>query len=113
MNVVEKAKELINCPSCCQELKDCAKTWIDSIGTDKEQSAAKEFVESLEENIRPIDSLVEFAHSDIAKQIFGEGYEGFVKHSDELKKSGAKYCDCQACTISQELLSKKILFSSN
>ena len=34
--VIEKSKELIAAATACQEVKDAAQKWIDSVGTEKE-----------------------------------------------------------------------------
>ncbi len=104
-NLITLAKEMIAAPSCCAPLKAKTQAWIDN-PTDK--AIAKEFVAELESDITPIDKLVAFAHSPNAAKIFGEeGAKKFAAHADELKASGAKYCDCGACTPAQELLRNK------
>ena len=35
------------------------------------------------------------------------GAKKFAAHADELKASGAKYCDCGACKPGQEILAHK------
>ena len=56
----------------------------------------------------PIDGLVAFAHSERAVEIFGaEGAKNFAAHADTLKASGAKYCDCPACSPAAEVLDNK------
>ena len=45
-----------------------------------------------------------------AAQIFGaEGAKNFAAHADELKASGAKFCDCGACKPGLEILKNKSL----
>ena len=104
-NLIATAKELIAAPSCCAPLKAKAQEWIDN---PNDKALSKEFVAELEADITPIDGLVGFAHSPAAVKIFGEeGAKGFAAHADELKASGAKYCDCAACTPALKLLDKK------
>ncbi len=107
-DLVAIAQKMVSAPSCCAELKEVTATWVDSIGTDKEKKSAENFIEEIKADITAIDNLVAFAHSDHAKEIFGEeGSKNFAAHADELKKSGAKYCDCQACAAGLELLKNK------
>ena len=108
-DVIAKTQDLIKAPSCYAGLKDKAQAWIDSIDTKDEKSNAQAFLTELESDITPIDGLVAFAHSDHAKEIFGEGQPAFAKHADELKASGAKYCDCAACAPGLEILKHKDL----
>ena len=107
--IIEDTKKLINAPSCYAELKTKAQTWLDAIGTKEEQDAAKAFITELEGDITKIDNLVAFAHSEQATQIFGDGAKAFAAHADELKASGAKYCDCAACTPGRAILANKNL----
>ena len=109
-NVIESAKKMIAAPSCYAGLKDKAQIWIDSIDTDKESKAAKDLIEETKADITTIDNLVAFAHSDHAVEIFGkDGAKNFAAHADELKKSGAKYCDCPACVAGLEILENEAL----
>lgn len=109
-NLIETAKNMVAAPSCCPELKEIGQAWLDSIGKADEKEKAKILIAEIEEDITPIDSLVEFAHSEEAIKLFGvEGQKNFVVHADELKASGAKYCDCAACKPAQEILANKSL----
>lgn len=106
--VVEKVKEMMAAPMCYQGLRDAAQAWLDARGGANEKAAAKTLLSAIEECITPIDGLVAFAHSDDTKEIFGaEGAAKFAAHADELKASGAKYCDCAACKPAQEILEHK------
>ena len=107
-DLIEKAKALIAAPSCCAELKEIGQAWIDSVGKSDEKEKAENLIAEIKEDITPIDGLVAFAHSDNAVKIFGaEGQKNFAAHADELKASGAKYCDCGACKPAFEILENK------
>ena len=109
-NVIEKAKAMAAAPSCCSELKAAVKAYLDAVGTADEKVAAQNLIAEIEEDVTPIDGLTVFAHSEHAKEIFGaEGAEKFAAHADELKASGAKYCDCGACANGLEVLANKNL----
>ena len=105
--LIEKIKAMAAAPSCCAELKVAVKDYLDALNTANEKVAAQNLIAEIEEDITPIDHLVAFAHSDTAKKIFGEGQKGFAAHADELKASGAKYCDCGACAPAREILANK------
>lgn len=108
--LIELAKKMIAAPSCCAPLKKIGQEWIDAVGTPKEKIAAQKLIAELEGDITDIDSLVNFAHSEHAAQIFGvEGAKNFAAHADELKASGAKFCDCGACAPGLEILKNKAL----
>ena len=117
-NLIEKAENMMNAPSCCAQLKKVAQEWIDSVGKADEKEKAKIFIDELQNDITPIDELqnditpidglVTFAHSPISEKLFGaEGAKNFAAHADELKASGAKYCDCGACAPGLEILNNK------
>ena len=105
--VIEKVKELIAAPSCCAEAKAAAQSWLDALGTEHEAEESAKLIKELEEDIEPIDALVSFAESDVAEKVFGDGVAAFRAHANELKASGAKYCDCPACAACAAILEHK------
>ena len=106
--LIEKIKAMAAAPSCCAELKAAAAAYLNAVGTTDEKIAAKNLLAKMEEDITPIDNLVAFAHSEDAKEIFGaDSAKKFAAHADELKASGAKYCDCGACAPAAEILQHK------
>ena len=105
--LIEKVKAMAAAPSCCPELTAAIQNYLGALGTSKEKVAAKNLIAEIEEDLTTVDDLVVFAHSDRAKEIFGEGQKNFAAHADELKASGAKYCDCGACAPAVEILNNK------
>ena len=106
--LIEKATAMMAAYSCCAELKQATQNYLDAVGTPDEKIAAKNLLAEIEEDITPIDGLVAFAHSAHAVEIFGaEGAKKFAAHADELKASGAKFCDCGACAPALEILQNK------
>lgn len=106
--VVKKSHELMNAPTCSKETKEAAKAWLHAVGTKKEKEMTKSYIAELEEDIMPIDTLIDFAQSEGGLQVFGfDKAKEVVKHAREIKSSGAAYCDCPACEIVAEILEKK------
>ena len=106
--VVEKSKELMSASTCSSEAKAAAQAWLDAVGTDREAEETKKYVEELEADIMPIDSLIGFAESDAGAQVFGADHAPVVAaHAKEIKAAGAKYCDCPACAAVEAILNKK------
>ena len=104
-DLVAVAEKLVAAPSCCAPLKAKAQAWIDN---PDDKTLSSEFVAELQSDITDIDSLVAFANSPVAVQYFGEeGAKKFAAHANELKASGAKFCDCAACTPALKLLDNK------
>ena len=106
--VVAKTKDLLSAPSACQEVKTAANAWLAAVGTAKEAEETAKYLAELEADIMPIDGLIAFGETELAMQIFGaEGVKGLKAHTQELKASGAKYCDCPACTPCKAILDRK------
>ncbi len=106
--VVGKSYDLINAPSCCPELKMAAQQFIDSVGTDEFQNEAKRYFAEIEEDISPIDHVIDLFGSDMAVKMVGEERAKKMKdHAIEIKEKGAKFCDCPACAACEAILSKK------
>ena len=106
--VTEKTHDLMAAPSCCPEAKAAAQSWLDAVGTDKEQAETKKYLAELEEDIASIDSLIAFASSKEAIVYLGEETaKGLLAHAQQIKANGAKFCDCPACTAALAILNKK------
>lgn len=106
--VVEKTNELMNAPTCSNETKAAAQSWLDAAGTEKEAEETKKYIAELETDIMPIDRLIGFAESDNGVQVFGaDAARNVAAHAKEIKSAGAKYCDCPACAAVAAILAKK------
>ena len=106
--VAVKSRELMETPTVSEEAKAAAKMWLDAAGTEKEAQMTKDYIAELEEDIMPIDQLIAFAGSDAGKSYFGaDTAAGIVSHAEEIQAAGAKYCDCPACAICEEILKRK------
>ena len=106
--VINETNALISAGPCCKEAKEAAEKWLKAVGTPDEAAETERYLKELEEDIEGIDDLIAFASSPLAVRIFGEEKaKGFLAHAKELKKKGAKYCDCPACTACANILSKK------
>lgn len=106
--VVEKTHELMEAASCSGEAKAAAQRWLDAVGTEREAAETKRYIDELEADIMPIDSLIGFAESDAGAQVFGaDTAKNVAAHAKEIKAAGAKYCDCPACAAAQAILHKK------
>ena len=106
--LTEKTRALIDAPTCSSETKEAAKRWLDAVGTDAEAEETKKYIAELEEDIMPIDTLIAFAGSEQGISYFGaEAAAGIAAHAKEIKAAGARYCDCPACAIVEEILRQK------
>jgi hypothetical protein len=106
--VQKKTDELLNAPTCCKEAHDAALEWRKALGSDKEKEQTVLYLQELSEDVCPIDDLVDFAPSKKSVDYWGkEEADRLTRHSLELKKSGALYCDCPACVAALAILAKK------
>lgn len=106
--LTEKTRALIDAPTCSSETKEAAKRWLDAVGTDAEAEETKKYIAELEEDIMPIDTLIAFAGSEQGISYFGaEAAAGIAAHAKEIKAAGARYSDCPACAIVEEILRQK------
>jgi len=106
--VIEKVKALGASPSCCEELKVAVKYYLDALGKPYEKDAAENLIKVTKASITPIELLVIRAHSNSTIEKFGvEAAKKIAAHADALKASGAKYCNCSACTLGLEILDHK------
>ena len=96
-------------PSCYPDLKQVTQTYLKLV--EAEIIAAKNLVAEMNEDVMPVDKLVEEAHSEAVVKKFGaDTAKKFAANADALKASGAKYCNCLACTLALEILDNQELF---
>ena len=95
-DLAAKTKELIAVEWCNADLKAAAQKWLDTYNDGEANGeAAKAYIAALEENIATVDELCASSNADIKA------------HGEKLKAAGKKFCDCAACTLAAEILSKK------
>ena len=64
----EKVNELIGASSCSPEAKEAAENWLAAVGTDKEAEETKNLIEELEEDIMPVDTLIDLPAQKAARR---------------------------------------------
>ena len=93
-DLAEETRQLIAVEWARPELKAAAQAWLDTMEDGETNAeAARAFVKALEDSICTVDELAAVPQ--------------FAEHAAELKAKGALFCDCAACTIAADLLSKK------
>ncbi len=103
--LIDLIQKMENAPSCCKELKAAGKAYLDAVGSDKEQEAARAFWEELREDVCSIDAFIEFTASEKGAKIFGkEASEKMHSAAQEAKGKGIRYCICDACTAGGKIL---------
>lgn len=72
-----------------------ARRWLEAVGTESEKEETRRYIEELEADIMPVDTLIAFAQSEQGAAYFGaETAAGIAAHAMEIKAAGALYCDC-------------------
>ena len=93
-DLAEETRQLIAVEWARPELKAAAQAWLDTMEDGEANAeAARAFVKALEDSICTVEEL--------------SAVPQFAEHAAELKAKGALFCDCEACTIAADLLSKK------
>ena len=93
-DLAEETRQLIAVEWARPELKAAAQAWLDTMEDGEANAeAAKAFVKALEDSICTVDELAAVPQ--------------FAEHAAQLKAKSALFCDCAACTIAADLLSKK------
>ena len=106
--VIEKTHKLIDAPTCNEETKQAALSWLDALGSVSEKAETERYFKELEMDIMPIDQLISFAQSEEGKAYFGlDTAANIAEHAMQIKMDGAKYCDCPACLAVAAILEKK------
>ena len=106
---IEKTNALIHAEHCCKELQDAAGAWLKAVGTENEKEETKKYIAELEEDIVPIDDLIQLAESENGIKLFGEeAAKEIAAHGKEIKAAGAAYCDCAACSLAEQILKMKV-----
>ena len=93
-DLADKTRQLIAVEWARPELKAAAQAWLDTMndGTANAEPA-KAYVKALEESICTVEELAAMPQ--------------LAAHAAELKAKGALLCDCAACTLAADILSKK------
>ena len=100
-DVMQKTRELMDAPTCSREAGEAARRWLEAVGTESEKEETRRYIEELEADILPVDTLIAFAQSEQGAAYFGaETAAGIAAH-------GALYCDCPACAAAAAILEKK------
>ncbi len=93
-DLAAETRRLVNIEWARPELKAAAQAWLDTMDDGAANAEpTKAFVKALEESITTVEELA--------------ANPKFAAHAAELKAKGALFCDCEACTIAADLLSKK------
>lgn len=103
--LVETVKTMIADGSCCKELKDAGKAYLDAVNTDKEATAFAALVQEIKEDICTIDDAIAFFGTEDADKIFGaEEAKKILAAVKAQKAAGEKWCNCPACANGVKIL---------
>ncbi len=106
--LAEMTEKLISMDHTVPEIKEAGQKWLDTMTDSKTNGpAAEAYIAALEDGVLTIDELCGFMSSPAAKGAFGDKLPEMQAHVNELKASGVKYCDCEACTLALQILKDK------
>ena len=101
-------RALLEVPHARPELKEAAQKWLDTYNDGAaNQAATKDYIAALENSIMGVDEAIAFLGTDEGKKALGANAEGYLAHVKELKAAGKDHCDCEACSLAADILSKK------
>ena len=93
-DLAEETRQLIAVEWARPELKAAAQAWLDTMEDGEANAeATRAYVKALEESICTVDELAAVPQ--------------FAEHAAQLKAKGALFCDCAACSLCADILSKK------
>lgn len=108
--IAQRADILAASGASTQVTKDAAAAWRSAVNADTDDAAAEkattELLDVLEGRPTTIDGVIAFFEGP-AKEMLGEEAAA-QKLAEQLarKESGAKWCNCDACTAATEILAK-------
>ena len=106
--LADKTRELIAVEHTYAPLKEAAQAWLDTMDDGNANAeATKKYIALLEDSVLPVEACEAFINSPAAKDVFGDKVGEMKAHVQELKASGAKHCDCEACALASDILAHK------
>ena len=93
-DLADETRQLIAVEWARPELKAAAQAWLDTMDDGSANAEpARTYVKALEESICTVEELAAVPQ--------------FAEHAAQLKAQGKLLCDCDACTLAADILSKK------
>ena len=93
-DLADETRQLIAVEWARPELKAAAQAWLDTMDDGNANAEpARAYVKALEESICTVEELAAVPQ--------------FAEHAAQLKAQGKLFCDCDACTLAADILSKK------
>ena len=93
-DLADETRQLIAVEWAQPSLKAAAQAWLDTMDDGSANAEpARAYVKALEESICTVEELAAVPQ--------------FAEHAAQLKAKGALFCDCDACTLAADILSKK------
>ena len=93
-DLADETRQLIAVEWARPELKAAAQAWLDTMDDGSANAEpARAYVKALEESICTVEELAAVPQ--------------FAEHAAQLKAQGKLLCDCDACTLAADILSKK------
>ena len=107
-SLAEKTKKLLAVEYTDPALKAAAQAWLDTFDDGvANKEASKAYIAALQDAIMTLNECEAFISSPAGAEVFGEKQDEMLAHVKALLAEGKTYCDCEACTLALDILSKK------
>lgn len=108
--VAERAEILSTADTSTQVTKDAAASWLAATAADASDAAVEKattaLLDTLEGRPTSIDGVIAFAEGPAAQLIGEQAAAQMLAAQQARKATGAKWCNCEACSAATEILAK-------
>ncbi len=108
--VSERVKILSKADTSTQVTKDAAAEWLNATAADASDTAVDEatsqLLDTLEGRPTTIDGVIAFAKGPAVQLMGEEGAAQMLAAQQARKASGAKWCNCEACSAATQILAR-------
>ena len=108
--VAERLDALADSEFSTQVTKDAAQAWRDAVAADSSDAAidaaTNDLLDVLEGRPTTIDGVIAFLQGPAIEMLGEDAAASALAAQQQRKETGAKYCDCEACSAATEILAK-------
>jgi hypothetical protein len=110
--IITKIEEMMAAPSCCAELKEAGRKYLDAVGTKEQKEKADMLVAELKEDVCALADVREFFASEAGAAVFGkEKAAEMTAIADAKLAAGETVCFCPACQAGNWILEHQELLN--
>ena len=103
--IIAKVKEVIAAPSCCAELREASRKYLDAVGTPGQKEAAEMLIAELKDDVCMLEDVLKFFDSEAGAAVFGAEQAKAMAETAKVKlAAGETICFCPACQAGSKVL---------